>query len=85
VVLMDIRMGGPLDGLHTLQAIRANPRHWHLHVMMLTSSDRVDDISDADELGADGYVVKSADPNELIQNLRRVEQSFNSQTQSSVS
>jgi CheY-like chemotaxis protein len=79
VVLMDIRMAGTLDGLHTLQAIRANPRHLHLHVMMLTSSDRSDDVNRADELGADGYVVKSPDPNEMIENLRRVAQSFNSE------
>ena len=78
VVLMDIRMPGVLDGLHTLQAIRSDPRHRRLSVMMLTSSDRNSDVSRAYELGASGYVVKSSDTDEMIETLRQVQKSYSS-------
>ena len=78
VVLMDIRMPGVLDGLHTLLAIRSDPRHRRLSVMMLTSSDRNSDVSRAYELGANGSAVKSSDTDVMIETLRQVQQSYTS-------
>ena len=71
VVLMDIRTADPLDGLHTLRAIRADPRHRSLRVVMLTSSDDEMAMRRAYELGAYRFVVKSFDPHELTQKLRQ--------------
>lgn len=76
VVLLDIRMPGILDGLQTLQAIRSDPRHRRLLVMMLTTSERDLDVSRAYEMGANGYVVKSNDTNRMIDKLRQVQQAF---------
>lgn len=76
VVLMDIRMAGALDGLHTLLAIRADPRHRSLPIIMLTSSDREKDVHRAYELGADGYIVKSFDTDEMTERLRQVQPPF---------
>jgi CheY-like chemotaxis protein len=76
VVLMDIRMSGTLDGLHTLQAIRADPRHRSVPVIMLSSSDRVEDVKRAYALGANGFVTKSLEVNEMTERLRRVQPSF---------
>ena len=76
VILMDIRMAGTLDGLHTLLAIRADPRHRSLPVIMLTSSDREKDAHRAYELGADGYIVKCFETDEMTERLRQVRPPF---------
>ncbi|MEE9602493.1 MAG: response regulator [Thermoguttaceae bacterium] len=78
VVLLDIRMPGTLNGLQTLQAIRADSRHRSLVVMMLTTSDRDTDISRAYELGANGYIVKSDDTSKMIEKLLQMRWSFGS-------
>jgi len=72
VVLLDIRMGGTLDGLQTLAAIRSDPRHRSLMIVMLTTSDRDQDVDRAYELGANGYVVKSSDSMEMIEQLLKI-------------
>ncbi len=78
VILLDIRMPGILDGLQTLKAIRADPRHRSLVVMMLTTSDRNTDVSRAYKLGANGYIVKSDDTGEMINKLLQMRWSFDS-------
>ena len=78
VVLLDIRMPGRLDGLQTLQIIRADPRHRSLAVMILSTSDRNLDINRAYELGVNGYIVKSGDVSEMIEQLLWVRWSFDS-------
>ena len=78
VVLLDIRMPGTLDGLQTLQIIRADPRHRSLAVMILTTSARDQDVNRAYELGVNGYIVKSGDVSEMIEQLLWVRWSFDS-------
>ncbi len=76
VVLLDIRMPGVLDGLQTLRAIRADPRHSSLTVMMLTSSDSDGDVRQAYQLGANGYIVKSASAGGLMEKIENLQQSL---------
>ncbi len=78
VVLLDLRMPGTLDGLQTLQIIRADPAHRSLPVMILTASASDLDVNRAYELGANGYIVKSGDASEMIEQLLWVRWSFNS-------
>lgn len=78
VILLDIHMPGILDGLQTLKAIRADPRHRSLVVMMLTTSDRDTDVSRAYKLGANGYIVKSDDTGKMINKLLQMRWSFDS-------
>lgn len=78
VVLLDIRMPGTLDGLQTLQAIRGDPRHRSLVVMMLTTSDRDLDVNRAYELDANGYIVKSSNTTDMIEQLLQIRWSFDS-------
>lgn len=59
LVLMDIKMPR-LDGLETLAMIRNDPQYQRLVVIMLTSSDREQDINRAFDLGANSYLVKPA-------------------------
>lgn len=78
VVLLDIHMPGVLDGFQTLKAIRSDPRHRSLMVMMLTTSERDLDVNCAYDLGANGYIVKSDDTEEMIEKLTQLQHSFES-------
>ena len=81
VLLLDVRMPGVMDGLQTLKAIRSDPRHRSLYVMMLTTSESDSDVSRDYDLGANGYIVKSADTGEMIEKLLRLQHSFESLVQ----
>ncbi|ABI57015.1 response regulator [Alkalilimnicola ehrlichii MLHE-1] len=69
VVLLDLRMPGS-GGLEVLKRIRS--RDSELPVVMLTSSDEERDLLQALQAGANGYLVKDAEPAELIQGLEKV-------------
>jgi DNA-binding NarL/FixJ family response regulator len=68
VTLMDVSMPGA-SGLKCLESLRAiSP---DCCVLMLSSSESEFDIARAIELGARGYVVKSARPAELLDAIRQ--------------
>ncbi len=69
VVLLDIRMPG-LTGLETLKSLR--DRHQPVRVVILTMYDDPAYLRRAVELGADGYLLKSVDREELKRALRAV-------------
>ncbi len=69
VVLLDIRMPG-LSGLETLESLRE--RHQPVRVVILTMYDDPAYLRRAVELGADGYLLKSVDRDELTRALRAV-------------
>lgn len=69
VVLMDVRMPG-MGGLEALRALRAA---WpNVRVLMLTTSELDEDIQQAIESGACGYLQKSVTRDELVQAIRQV-------------
>jgi CheY-like chemotaxis protein len=59
LLLMDIKMPR-LDGLETLALIRNDPRYQRLVVIILTSSNREQDVNRAFDLRANSYLVKPA-------------------------
>ena len=68
VVLMDVRMPGT-DGITATSTITAE----HLaEVLVLTTFDLDDYVSGALRAGAAGYLLKSAEPGELLAAVRRV-------------
>lgn len=68
VVLMDVRMPGT-DGITATATITAE----HLaEVLVLTTFDLDDYVSGALRAGAAGYLLKSAEPSELLDAVRRV-------------
>lgn len=70
VVLLDWVMPG-VDGMDTLRAIkRANPTR-EIPVIMLTALDSTAHIHVATREGADGYVTKPFDVNDLLALVRR--------------
>lgn len=66
LVLLDINMPG-LSGIETCRAIRARS---DVSVLMLTVRDRSEDKIQALDAGADAYVTKPFDVNELLARIR---------------
>ncbi|HTA45319.1 MAG TPA: response regulator transcription factor [Bryobacteraceae bacterium] len=66
LVLLDINMSG-ISGLETCRAIRARSE---VSILMLTVRDRSEDKIQALDAGADGYVTKPFDVNELLARIR---------------
>src|SRR5580700_9302286 len=66
LILLDINMTG-LSGLETCRAIRSRS---DVGIIMLTVRDRSLDKIEALDAGADGYVTKPFDVNELLARIR---------------
>jgi two-component system KDP operon response regulator KdpE len=66
LILLDVNMPG-LNGLETCRAVRARS---DVSILMLTVRDRADDKIRALDSGADGYVTKPFDVNELLARIR---------------
>ena len=66
LVLLDINMPG-LSGIETCRAVRARS---DISILMLTVRDRAEDKIQALDAGADGYVTKPFDVNELLARIR---------------
>lgn len=69
VTLLDIRMPR-MDGIQTLKAIRA--AYPEACVLMLSTSNIEEDFVQALDAGAAGYLVKTAQPEELTRAIRTV-------------
>jgi DNA-binding response OmpR family regulator len=65
LVILDVMMPG-LDGYDVLTFIRETPRLEGLPVVMLTARAQLDDIQRGLTLGADAYLAKPFDPEELL-------------------
>jgi len=69
IVVMDLRMPG-VDGLQALDQIRARDKK--TKVVMLSASERAEEIQAALARGADGFILKSVNPVDLPSALRQV-------------
>ena len=68
VILLDLNMKG-MSGLDTLNALR---RHdITAQIIILTASDSTSDIATLINAGADGYLLKDSDPEELLEDILR--------------
>ena len=67
VVLLDIQMPG-MDGLTAAEAVRQ--RHPDVRVVIVTTFDQDAYVARALDAGVDGFVLKSADPYELISGVK---------------
>ena len=67
LITLDLNMQG-MDGLETLRALRA--RGVSSRIVMLTVSDNDEDVLEAIRSGADGYLLKDMEPEDLLEKLR---------------
>jgi len=70
VILLDINMPG-MSGVEAVQVLREE-RDLACHIIMLTISKNRDDLFGAISAGADGYLLKSAEPEELRKAILQV-------------
>lgn len=71
-VLLDIKLPSK-SGLDVLEWIRNQPKLKRLPVVMLTSSNEPSDINRAYDLGANSYLVKPAELEELIELAKTID------------
>ncbi|ELB2817391.1 response regulator, partial [Vibrio alginolyticus] len=71
LVLLDLNMKG-MSGLDTLQALRADG--CEARIVILTVSDGPADIEAIVRSGADGYLLKDTEPDELVELLKQAHQ-----------
>ncbi len=69
VILLDVNMPG-MDGVETMQALSRQKKS--VKVIMLTISRNDDDLIGAIQAGAQGYILKNAEPEELHSAIHRV-------------
>ena len=72
LVLLDLKMPG-LDGFEVLDWIRRDPNLKRLLVVVLTSSNLQTDVDRAYELGANSYLVKPVEFDEMVHLIQRFE------------
>jgi DNA-binding NarL/FixJ family response regulator len=73
VLLLDVNMPG-MDGVEVVRLLRDLPKHQQPHILMLTISKSEDDLLGAISAGADGYLLKNAEPEELRKAILLVHQ-----------
>jgi DNA-binding NarL/FixJ family response regulator len=69
VILMDIRMP-VLDGIEALRQIAADPALASVRVVVLTTFESDEYVFDALRSGAAGFLIKDADPGDLLRAVR---------------
>ncbi|MBI5938158.1 MAG: response regulator [Betaproteobacteria bacterium] len=70
VLLLDLNIGGT-DGINVMQELRADG--FTLPVLMLTVSEAEDDLARALRSGANGYLLKSMEPDEVVDAIQRAQ------------
>jgi CheY-like chemotaxis protein len=69
LILLDISMPG-LDGFEVLERIKSSPLLKHTPVIMLTSTDHPREVKRCYALGANAYIVKPVDFEQLHEKVR---------------
>src|SRR3954471_13174906 len=72
LLLLDLNLPR-LSGFEVLSWVRGNPVFSQMPAVVLSSSDRPEEINKAYELGANSYVIKPQDPSELISVVERIQ------------
>lgn len=79
LVLLDMKLPD-MDGYNVVERLRANPKTMHIPILILSALDDCASKVRAFELGADDYITKPFDTDELLARvrtqLRRVQQNF---------
>lgn len=68
LILLDLNMQG-MDGMETLKRLRE--QGVNSRIVMLTVSDSDEDVLEAISRGADGYLLKDMEPEELLEQIEK--------------
>ena len=72
LVLLDVMMPGELDGYQVCAALRADPAHATLPIVMLTARAQARDREAGERAGADDYLAKPFSPMVLVETVKRL-------------
>ncbi|HVV70721.1 MAG TPA: response regulator [Verrucomicrobiae bacterium] len=72
LLLLDLKMPGT-DGFEVLQWVRSEPEYKRLLIIVLTSSNLQADVDRAYELGANSYLVKPVEFDQMVNMIHRFE------------
>jgi len=73
VLLLDVNMPG-MSGVDVVRALRRLPGDEQCRILMLTISKSEQDLLGAIEAGADGYLLKNVEPDELRKSILLIQQ-----------
>lgn len=73
LLLLDLKLPG-YNGFEVLAWVRSHPGLTGLRVLVLTSSDRTKDVNEAYRLGANSFVVKPYDFQDLVRLARLIQE-----------
>lgn len=65
LILLDMRMP-KLSGLEACEMIKSQPATAHIPVVFLSGNESSDDLDAAQSVGANGFITKPFDPQDLI-------------------
>ena len=71
VITLDVMMPR-LDGWETAVQLRRSPGTAHIKVVLITARAQEDDKTHGAQVGADAYLTKPFDPNEMIRVVREL-------------
>jgi len=71
LVFLDVMMP-KMNGFNVCRAIREDGALKHIHIVMLTAKGQEFDRQKGNEVGADGYMTKPFDPDEVVDKAREV-------------
>jgi CheY-like chemotaxis protein len=71
VITLDVMMPR-LDGWETAVQLRKSPQTAHIKVVLITARAQEDDKTRGGRVGADAYLTKPFDPNEMIRVVRQL-------------
>ncbi len=71
VVTLDVMMPG-LDGFAAAHRLRADPATSRARIVLISARTRPADVDRGRQAGADAYVTKPFDPDEVVETVRRL-------------
>ena len=71
VVTLDVMMPG-LDGITTAHRLRADPATRRARIVLISARTRPADVQRGQDAGADAYVTKPFDPDDVVETVRRL-------------
>tara|TARA_R110000850_G_scaffold206547_2_gene332747 strand:+ start:2765 stop:3139 length:375 start_codon:yes stop_codon:yes gene_type:complete len=71
LVLLDIKMPG-IDGFETFRRMRGDPKTAHIPIVFLSAHANVDSIAEAGALGAEGYLTKPFQFDDIILKVQSI-------------
>jgi len=71
VVTLDVMMPG-LDGITTARRLRADPATSRARIVLISARTRPADLEQGRDAGADEYVIKPFDPDDVVDAVRRL-------------